>query len=151
MKGRDGEKLAVDAVTELIVEVFRLNGSLIEAGNDLVKNLGLTSARWQLLGAIDVAGVPLPVAHVARNMGLARQGVQRLAQEMANDGLLRFEPNPHHRRAKLVVMTPRGRETFRAAMALQRKWAAELMRDNDPHAVAAAAAVLRGVRAVLEA
>ncbi len=151
MKGRDGEKLAVDAVTELIVEVFRLNGSLIEAGNDLVKNLGLTSARWQLLGAIDVAGVPLPVAHVARNMGLARQGVQRLAQEMANDGLLRFEPNPHHRRAKLVVMTPSGRETFRAAMALQRKWAAELMRDNDPLAVAAAAAVLRGVRAVLEA
>ena len=40
------------AVTQLILDVFRLNGRLLIAGDRLVGELGLTSARWQVLGAI---------------------------------------------------------------------------------------------------
>ena len=70
----------VDQLTDLIVETFRLNGRLLAAGDGLVADLGLTSARWQVLGAIAASPVPLPVASIARNMGLSRQGVQRLAR-----------------------------------------------------------------------
>ncbi|MDH3233798.1 MAG: MarR family transcriptional regulator, partial [Alphaproteobacteria bacterium] len=42
----------VEAVTALILETFRLNGRLLAAGDRLVGDLGLTSARWQVLGAI---------------------------------------------------------------------------------------------------
>src|SRR5260221_4680783 len=87
-------------VTELILEIFRTNGRLLAAGDALVADIGLTSARWQVLGAIALSPVPLPVAHIARNMGLTRQAVQRLANEMARDGLVRFMANPHHRRAR---------------------------------------------------
>ncbi|MFC6050148.1 MarR family transcriptional regulator, partial [Methylobacterium hispanicum] len=59
----------------LAIEVFRLNGDLVEGGDALVRDLGLTSARWQVLGAVALSPVPLPVAHIARNMGLARQSV----------------------------------------------------------------------------
>lgn len=150
MSNHDGDTLALSAVTDLILETFRLNGALIASGDALVGPIGLTSARWQVLGAIDAASVPLPIAHIARNMGLSRQGVQRLANEMKKDGLLAFTPNPHHKRAPLAVMTAKGRETFRGAMALQRKWAAALARDTPPQELMAASALMTKLRSRLE-
>ncbi len=97
------------AWTGLVIEVFRMNGDLLAAGDALVGDLGLTSARWQVLGAIALSPVPQPVAHIARNMGLTRQAVQRLVDDMRADGFVRLEPNPHHRRAMLVVATERER------------------------------------------
>src|SRR5262245_27802365 len=114
------------AVTELILAVFRANGLLLEAGNRLVSDLGLTSARWQVLGAIALAGTPLPVAHIARNMGLTRQAVQRVVNELEIDGLISFAPNPYHRRAKLVVLTEVGRHAYQAADERQKAWVNEL-------------------------
>jgi DNA-binding MarR family transcriptional regulator len=139
-----------DAVTELVLETFRLNGRLLEAGDELVRHLGLTSARWQVLGAIDASPVPLPIAHIARNMGLSRQAVQRLVQEMAKDGLVRFAPNPHHERAKFVLMTDRGKAAFRSAMARQRRWAARLADGLASHSIGDTARVLRALRQKLE-
>src|SRR5271154_2193226 len=116
-----------DEVTaDLIVAVFRLNGRLIEAGNPLVMDVGLTSAWWQVLGALALSPVPLPVAHIARNMGLSRQSVQRVAGLLADKGLVRFEANPHHQRARLVVLTPQGRAAVKGAEARQRPWARDL-------------------------
>jgi len=91
-----------------------------------VADIALTSARWQVMGAIALSPLSLPVAHLARNMGLSRQSVQRLANEMEKDGLLMFAPNPHHERAKLVLLTRRGTEVYREAMARQSPWAAKL-------------------------
>src|SRR5262249_27541551 len=101
-------------VTELILDVFRLNGRLLAAGDRLVADLGLTSARWQVLGAVALAATPGPVAHLARSMGLTRQGVQRIVNALAAQGLLQFEPNPHHRRAPLVTLTEEGRQAYQA-------------------------------------
>jgi len=112
-----------DIFSDLIVMVFRLNGRLIEAGNRLVADIGLTSAWWQVLGALALSPTPLPVAHIARNMGLARQSVQRIADLLAQKGLVRFEANPHHQRAKLVVLTAEGAAAASAAQERQRPWA----------------------------
>ena len=136
-------------VTELILETVRLNGRLLASGDALVADLGLTTARWQALGMI-VASRPLPVAHLARNMGLTRQAVQRLVNEMAADGLVRLAPNPHHSRAKLVLLTPRGRKAYDAAMQRQRPWAENLAAGLDTPALAAAVATLRAIRRRLE-
>jgi DNA-binding MarR family transcriptional regulator len=48
--------------------------------------------------------------------------VQRITNDLHNDGLVAFEANPHHRRAQLVVLTDKGRQTFEAAMRLQAPW-----------------------------
>lgn len=106
-------------VSRLALEVFRLNGALIAAGDELVAPLGLTSARWQVMGAVAEADGGLPVAGLARNMGLVRQSVQRIADELAADGIVRFAPNPHHRRAKLVQLTERGEALF---AEVTRRW-----------------------------
>ncbi len=131
------------ALTGLVIEVFRLNGDLLAAGDALVGDLGLTSARWQVLGAMALSPVPLPVAHIARNMGLTRQAVQRSVDEMREDGFIGLEPNPHHRRAMLVTMTQRGQEAYRAASERQGRWAEGLATDVSPLAIEAAADLLR--------
>jgi DNA-binding MarR family transcriptional regulator len=139
-----------DAITDLVLETFRLNGRLLASGDALVADLGLTSARWQVLGAMALSPVPLSVAQVARNMGLTRQAVQRLANEMEADGLVRFAPNPHHQRAKLVVLTPAGKSAFAAAMKRQGAWATDVGAGLDARKIAAAVAMLRSVRQRLE-
>ncbi|WP_321913365.1 MULTISPECIES: MarR family winged helix-turn-helix transcriptional regulator [unclassified Paraburkholderia] len=105
-----------------MLDLFRLNSQLLTSGDRLVEGLGLTSARWQMLGAISAAERPQPVAWIARDLGANRQNVQRIVNDLANDGLVRFETNPHHRRAQLVVLTDEGRRAFEAAMRLQAPW-----------------------------
>jgi len=94
----------------------------LTAGDRLVARLGLTSARWQILGAIAGADRTQPVAWLARDLGAIRQNVQRIVNDLLKEGLVAFEPNPHHRRAQLVVLTEKGKDTFDAAMRLQAPW-----------------------------
>jgi len=138
------------AVTELVLETFRLNGRLLVAGDALVADISLTSARWQVLGAMALSAVPLPVAHIARNMGLTRQAVQRLVNEMERDGLVRFGPNPHHQRAKLVLLTPRGVAAYDAAMKRQGPWASALGNGLSIKQIEGATATLRTIRQRLD-
>ena len=100
------------ALTDLMLDLFRLNSQLLMMGDRLVAELGLTSARWQVLGAIVYADRPEPVAWIARDLGGHRQNVQRIVNDLHKEGLVDFEPNPHHKRAQLVVLTEKGRKTF---------------------------------------
>lgn len=113
---------AGDALTGLILDLFRLNSRMLASGDRLVAELGLTSARWQILGAILTAERPQPVAWLARDLGANRQNVQRIVNDLHGEGLVAFETNPHHRRAQLVVLTDKGRQAFDAAMRLQAPW-----------------------------
>src|SRR3954447_2937743 len=114
---------AGEVLSGLILDLFRLNSRLLIAGDRLVAPLGLTSARWQILGAIVAAERPQPVAWLARDLGANRQNVQRIINDLQKESLVAFEVNPHHRRAQLVVLTEKGRRAFDAAMALQAPWA----------------------------
>ena len=138
------------AATALILESFRFHGALILAGDALTAELGLTSARWQVIGAIALASAPLPVAQIARNMGRARQSVQRVVNELVAAGLLAFAANPNHRRAKLVRLTDAGQTAYRATVARQVPWANDLAADLTPDAIAAALRVLQALRHRLE-
>jgi DNA-binding MarR family transcriptional regulator len=118
-------------LASLILEVFRLNGRLLSVADGMVAKLGLTSAKWQVLGAIGMAASPEPVARIARNMGLRRQSVQRIVNELADDKMIEFQENPHHRRAKLVLLTRKGRAVFVAAGAVGTPWMTSLVKDLD--------------------
>jgi DNA-binding MarR family transcriptional regulator len=109
-------------LTGLILEVFRVNGALIAAGDQLVQDLGLTSARWQVLGAIALENRPLSVAQIARRMGLSRQAVQRVANDLEAAGLIEYRENPDHKRAKLVALTASGETVYAKADARQAEW-----------------------------
>ncbi|MGW6021092.1 MarR family winged helix-turn-helix transcriptional regulator [Streptomyces sp. NPDC055099] len=86
--------------------IFRLNGQFLSVADELTKPGGLTAAWWQVLGA--VLREPLPVAGIARSMGITRQSVQRIADLLVRRGLAEYVPNPAHRRAKLLRPTDEG-------------------------------------------
>jgi DNA-binding MarR family transcriptional regulator len=112
---------SAEAFTQLVLETFRFNGRLLAAGDRLTKELGLTSTLWQVLGAINEA--PLPVAQIARNMGLTRQSVRRTANVLKDKGFVEFQENPNHQRAKLVVLSKKGRNVLDQVTKLQIDWA----------------------------
>jgi DNA-binding MarR family transcriptional regulator len=116
-------------LTELILETFRLNGELIAAGDRLVGDLDLTSARWQVLGTLPDG--PATVAEIARRMGLTRQSVQRIADRLVIDGLVTTEANPAHRRAKLYLLTTHGMSVMEEVNMRQGQWANQLVEGVD--------------------
>src|SRR5947209_4707021 len=105
---RPAARPAAEALfTALVVEAFRVYGVLIALGDRLSSGTGLTSARWQVLGAIALGG-PLTVAQIARTMGLTRQNVQRLVDDLETAGIVRRTAHPDSRRARLVALTDAG-------------------------------------------
>lgn len=117
---------SIDAVTGIILSVFRLNAQLLDQGDRLVKPLGLTSARWQVLGAIAMAGEPQTAPQIATAMGVTRQGVQKQLNLAVTEGMIELHPNPRHQRSPLNALTAKGQAAYDDAMALQCVWAKSL-------------------------
>ena len=117
-----------EAATKLILSTFRANGLLLDAGDLLSADESLTSARWQVLGAIAVGGRPLTVPQVARRMGLTRQSVHATVNRLVHDGFLELVPNADHRRSPLVRLTKSGRAKYEAIDARQATWVNRLVR-----------------------
>lgn len=107
----DGHRRSQDLLSTAAITSFRLNGQFLAVAEGLAKPAGLTAAWWQVLGA--VLSDPLPVAGIARAMGITRQSVQRIADLLVDKGLAEYRPNPAHSRAKLLQPTDAGREAVR--------------------------------------
>jgi DNA-binding MarR family transcriptional regulator len=140
---------AGEAFTELILEVFRLNGRLLSAGDALTRPTGQTSARWQVLGALDEDA--RTVADIGRRMGLTRQSVQRTADLLVGRGLAEYLDNPAHRRAKLFRPTPEGYEAIRRISPGQAEAAEHLAGAVGHDDMARAVATLRRLCDALDA
>jgi DNA-binding MarR family transcriptional regulator len=56
---------------------------------------------------------PLTVPQIAQMRPTSRQRMQRLANELAAEGLVEFIDNPKHRRSKLVRLTSEGDARYR--------------------------------------
>lgn len=111
-------------LTAVILATFKLNGLLLQVGDTMCAEFGLTSARWKVLGALlSTPERPMTVPQIARSMGQTRQAVQRLANEMVEQGLVAWQDNPDHKRAKLLTITVQGREVYEHLSERQIPWA----------------------------
>lgn len=85
------ERPEQELLSGLALTSFRLNGQFLEVAETLARPSGLTAAWWQVLGA--VLDDPLPVAGIARAMGITRQSVQRIADLLVERGLAEYLPD----------------------------------------------------------
>jgi DNA-binding MarR family transcriptional regulator len=134
----------VEGLTELILEIFRVNGLLLAAGDRLTKDLGLTSARWQVMGALGDG--PLTTSQVARRMGRTRQSVQRVVDLLAGEWLIALDENPDHRRAKLVRLTDEGQRRLARISEIQAVWASRIGKGLSVERVHDATSLLQDLR-----
>lgn len=93
-------------IEQFAILIFRLNAALLQNGNNIAGRVGQTSARWHILGQLEFH--PQTVPMIARNMGQARQSVQRLTNSLVADGLVEYSKHPTDSRTKLVVLTNKG-------------------------------------------
>ncbi|MBC3839240.1 MarR family transcriptional regulator [Streptacidiphilus sp. 4-A2] len=104
-----------EEVALLVGRRLRSCGCATPGGEALAGAAGQTQARWQLMSA--VSEEPLPVARAARRLGVARQGVQRIANDLVRDGLAEFQDNPDHRTSPLLALTRSGQHALGAITA----------------------------------
>ena len=107
-------------LTQIILATFRLNARVLEAAQELAAAGGLTAAWWQVLGG--VLDGPRTVAQIGREMGVSRQGVQRIADLLVDRHLAEYRENPAHRRAKLLACTEAGYWAIRRISMVTHPW-----------------------------
>jgi DNA-binding MarR family transcriptional regulator len=96
----------------LVADVFEAAGVLRRYGERTAATAGQTQARWQLLSVVSDGDWTVPAA--ADRLGTSRQAVQRIANELAADGLAAFEDNPRHRRSPFLRPSEDGRRALAA-------------------------------------
>ena len=139
-----------DAATAVVLEIFRVNGLVLADGNRLAVAEGLTAARWQVLGAVALAGRPLTVPQIARRMGLTRQAVQESVNRLLAEALVEARDNLDHRRSPLIGLTELGSQKYTAIDQRQSRWINQLAAGLQITDLAAAARVLRDLGDRLE-
>lgn len=137
-----------ELLSDTALAVFRLNGQFLAVAEGLARPVGLTVARWQVLGAI--MNEPLSVAGIARVMGITRQSVQRTADILVDEGLAEYLPNPAHRRAKLIRRTDAGHAAVRRISPGHRAFAERLAKELGPKEFAESLQALTNLSAALE-
>lgn len=117
-----------DQLTHISLSVFKLNGQLIEWGNHFSQPHGLTSARWQVLGAIALAPQPPNVPQIAATMGGTRQGVLKQINLLLDEGLVQPLANPTHKKSPLYALTQKGQTTY---STLAERWGKQAQKMAD--------------------
>jgi DNA-binding MarR family transcriptional regulator len=96
-----------DEVALFVADVFEAAGSLRRLGEHTAQAEGLTQARWQVLSVVSEEALTVPQA--ARRLGVSRQNVQRVANDLVTLGHAAYAPNLDHRSSPLLTLTPGGR------------------------------------------
>jgi DNA-binding MarR family transcriptional regulator len=136
---------ASNALTDLIRAVLRLNATAQKSGTRLMRGTGITNARWQTLSELFAFEQRVTVSELARHMGLTRQAVQRLADDMAVDGLVEFVENPGNARSMHLLLTVAGKVTYHDALEREWQWINGIAEDLDSEQITCAVTLLEGI------
>jgi len=120
MRHRTGARPIVggkaEAIGELMLEVAQCFFRIRAIGQKTGLITGWGGGSFGFLRSLALLG-PLTVPQIAQMRPTSRQRMQRLADELAAAGLVRFIDNPKHRRSKLVQLTPKGDARYREMSA----------------------------------
>jgi DNA-binding MarR family transcriptional regulator len=119
-----------DPLSRFSLSIFVINGLLMRSGESVTRPLGLSSAKWQVLGR--AGHQPQTVAQMAREMGNSRQNVQYTADTLVKQGLVAYRDNPNDRRAQLLEATPEGLNILERIYARNYRQSQQLIADLDP-------------------
>ncbi|MCB2075938.1 MAG: MarR family transcriptional regulator [Novosphingobium sp.] len=89
----------------VIGEILGLQSCFEDLFAELSDATSLSTLQKLVIFAVFDAPAPPTVPQVGRNLGRPRQVIQRVVNELVREGFLAKAPNPHHKRAKLLVPT----------------------------------------------
>ena len=101
-----------EAIADLMLEVAQFFFRIRAVGQKTGLITGWGGGAFGFMRSLALLG-PLTVPQIAEMRPTSRQRMQRLADELAAEGLVEFVDNPKHRRSKLVRLTPKGDARYR--------------------------------------
>lgn len=138
-----------DPFSRFSLGIFTVNGLLMRKGDQITQSIGQSSARWQVLGRVDYKSQT--VAQIAKDMGHARQSVQRIADVLAKEGCIIYKDNPADRRAQLLELTAKGERVLGEIYDRHKESTQRIMARLDAETLSRLADALEEVSTDLEA
>lgn len=135
-------------VQRLYSELFEAAGAGRRLGEGIAARAGQTQARWQTLWTIGQGSLTVP--QIARRLGVSRQHILRLTNELAREGLVELTVNPDHKTSPLVDLTPAGRDTLDAINIAARESNLALLRDLTEQDVAQLRTLLQRLTSIIK-
>ncbi|MCT2399335.1 MarR family winged helix-turn-helix transcriptional regulator [Novosphingobium mangrovi (ex Huang et al. 2023)] len=99
----------------MIDEILRLQNCFEDLFGELSEASGMSTLQKLVLFAVFEAPVPPTVPQIGRDLGHPRQVIQRIVNELVDADILEKMPNPHHKRAMLLVPTDKAQAMKRQA------------------------------------
>ncbi len=127
----------------LIADLFEAAGAMRRRGDQVASTAGQTQARWQVLSVLSDGDWTVP--KVARRLGVSRQAVQRIVDELREEGLVELKSNPDHERSSLVDLTGHGSDALELITSEARLWHEHVTAGMTPGDLAVTRDVLRAL------
>lgn len=137
-----------DRFTAIVLAIFRANGTMLEWGDHFAAQFDLTSARWQMLGALAMSQEPLSSPRIAESMGVTRQGAQKQLNLLLESGWIEQLPNPTNIRSPLYRLSKLGQSRYVQVEAQWMKHVRALSKQLDAQELDIAGKVLKQIAAL---
>jgi DNA-binding MarR family transcriptional regulator len=130
-----------------VADIFETTGRLRRMSDAIARSVGQSQARWQVLSVVSEGRWSVP--RIADRLGVTRQNVQRVADDLVESGMASFEENEHHRRSPFLMPTKAGIATLKLLTAAIRDFDAKLATAVGPTKLVQAGDTLRQIRDAL--
>ncbi|MEV6318418.1 MarR family transcriptional regulator [Streptomyces sp. NPDC051776] len=118
-------------VEKVVSALQRLNRRMNVAYGRQTATLGISSAEWEVLKALVLAGAPyrLGPGDLAKRLGLTPAAMTHRVDRMAAEGLVTRERDENNRVRVIVELTAEGREKWLEAMRMASVFEEDLLQD----------------------
>lgn len=134
---------------DLFRQVVRLNAALGFIMDSVHEQSGMTTPQKRVATQIAESG-PLTVPDIAFALGVSRQFIQTVCNDLHLTGLLEFRDNPKHKRSRLAVLTAAGQQAYNAAVCKENEMIQTIFSGTDGTDVRRATALLDALRRRIE-
>ena len=137
----------MDWLQQLVDETSSLSELVDRHREALAQTLGQSRARWQVLATLLPEDLTVP--QIGRQLRLTRQSVQRIADRLSEDALIRFVINPDHRRSFRLTLTDHGRDLAKQLERAENDWKESIAEHLEAEDLETALYTLRALRDIL--
>ena len=149
MAEKSDNRQAGQALHDLFREVFALHAALTRIMDAVHEKSGLSAPQHKVMSALSQMG-PATVPEAAARMGVSRQFVQTVCNDLQSRGFLEFEDNPRHKRSRLATLTETGCNAYRQSRENENNLIEQTLPGINPDKVTDARNLLALVREAVE-
>ncbi len=136
------------ALHDLFREVFALQAALSAIMDKVHEQAGLNTSRHKIMRIL-IQMEPATVPDMGAILGVSRQFVQTVCNDLLARGFIEFTENPRHKRSKFVELTETGRIAFRKARQKENQIIEQALPEIDPERVTETRELLKCIRIAL--